>query len=470
MSTYEYIILGAGTIGLTLARYLAENNVENFIVLDVGIQSEFEQELAIAFTDEIYSGAIQGRRFGVGGTSQIWGGAFSIPSKKELENLLCPIDGTLLDFQDENIKKLASYFDIQIRNSNANFMSTKLYKTEVLWPHFSKRNTKRFIKKYISADKVITPRFVQGISALSGSNLVHTIGPGNKDVYYNGKNVICCLGALETTRLLMKSCDDRSILGRNFHDHLSIKIADGTINNKRLFFRDYFMKLKPWGFSSKRFVFDVEGISGFVHFAPKRREGGLFDSIREKFSALQRGEMNLSLNIKLSSIKEFLVFSYHLIRYQVIVGDITDKFEVYLVIDQSTIPDTTNNFLELKDEKLTINWNKKFDHQELEPVINKILLDLCGPFTVKRTEIEIQSMVDIFHPAGTTPISATKSTGSVSAFDGQVYGLKNVYVCSTSMLPKVGTFSPTGVCLMAGLEMLSRKLKLLNEVKNETKP
>ena len=458
MYDHDIVILGAGTIGLSLARYLVDAGHQDFLVIDLGNSADFADNIKVNFPNEIYDGVNKGRVFGKGGTSCIWGGAFSVPNPNDLKKQFGNIEGTILDISKRSMEHLEKYFKIKLPKYNGTKKSKMFERVGVAWPHFWNRNTNKFLKNDTISKNLVTGQFIKKIKQIDNVNQISTVSQDGEEAIFRCNTVICCLGSIETTRLLLASHVKNKLLGKNFHDHLSVKIAEGTIKNRRKFFKHYFMHINSWGFSSERYVFDINNIRGFIHFAPVRQKGGGFELLRDISLSVQKGKLLIKTKITIEHLKFLWRFTRNLVINRVIIGDYDDKFEVYIVIDQSTLSDINENQIVLDRDVLYLNWEKKNFLEKIDLIVEKAITHLIGPFSLKRIGIDINDLTDVYHPAGTTPLSRCSLHGVVSANDGSVFNLPNVYICSTSMLSKIDNFSPTGVCILAGFEMLNKIL------------
>ena len=73
----QLAILGGGTYGCYLAKRLSEELPDDYSItlIDVGDnQTRSESDIGFSSTAKKYKGAKQGRYFGIGGTTKMWGG------------------------------------------------------------------------------------------------------------------------------------------------------------------------------------------------------------------------------------------------------------------------------------------------------------------------------------------------------------------------------------------------------------
>ena len=78
---FDFIIIGSGVLGCLAYDYFASQNDKALLISESNdnfIKNEFIQT-----GSEIYSGLIKGTRKGLGGTSQLWGGAMNVSYEKE---------------------------------------------------------------------------------------------------------------------------------------------------------------------------------------------------------------------------------------------------------------------------------------------------------------------------------------------------------------------------------------------------
>ena len=73
----DIIIIGAGTIGLYLANRLCkENNNLNILIVEYGNEQSNLSEISSNSESigKTHTGTLEGRAYGIGGTSTLWGG------------------------------------------------------------------------------------------------------------------------------------------------------------------------------------------------------------------------------------------------------------------------------------------------------------------------------------------------------------------------------------------------------------
>jgi choline dehydrogenase-like flavoprotein len=112
------------------------------------------------------------------------------------------------------------------------------------------------------------------------------------------------------------------------------------------------------------------------------------------------------------------------------------------------------NRMELGEDNETLKIFYKISDEDVESVIKTHeLLDQwlqkigCGKLTFFYPKNELKNEIlkmskDGIHQSGTTRIAATKKDGVVDE-NLQVFGLKNVFVCSSSVFPVSGQANPT---------------------------
>ena len=81
---FDFIIIGAGVLGCLAYDYLCSRN--NKVLLITEDDNTTNNNNISQTGSQIYSGITSGRKKGLGGTSQLWGGAMNINFEKTFIN------------------------------------------------------------------------------------------------------------------------------------------------------------------------------------------------------------------------------------------------------------------------------------------------------------------------------------------------------------------------------------------------
>lgn len=347
---YDEIVLGLGTIG---SYYCSINTNVSRLIVDVG-----ETNLSHTFTNDKERQTdvlTRGRRFGLGGTSKIWGGQ--------------------IVFDEHYLKEQHGITSTEI-NAVKNRLGIPLSKDKAphvigYWLHYWRRNLYKKFKKRLKGQSILNGIV---LSFKEKAGLVYVeVWHDNSTSIFVSKNLIVCLGAFETSRLLYQSgviCND---IG--FDDHISVSL------NKNNLFEDFKtndapMKLRFGGIRTYRFV--PEGQVGMFHYVYKNLGINLIKELlftkQKKFTELRINEI-LSFFKSILSIVFFLrvksseySFSYDFATFDKTWGEVCfskekDKFGRYhVIVKRKELPLHFSNNEVLKDISFVCVENPEIYH------------------------------------------------------------------------------------------------------------
>jgi hypothetical protein len=239
----------------------------------------------------------------------------------------------------------------------------------------------------------------------------------NEDFDIQARRVFVCLGAIETTRILMNSAGveqsgNAEELGRNLSDHLGFKIGSVSFESLRRWapIVDYQVKLDGsrlwprWAIRNRPTKF--ESLRGFLYFSNTRK-------VNSKFCA----DLNLFIEVPNSSNRriELAATRSHLAR----IPEIRISFEV-----------SDGEWQEISQFK---DWllDQVSETQGVESVI-------AGHSFSK------ENLQTTNHPSGTHPFS--------------IQSLPNVFPLSAGLLPRASATHPTLVSMAIAVATVNRLL------------
>lgn len=316
---YDEIVLGLGTVG---SYYCSINTNISRLIIDVG-----ETNLSDTFANDKEKQTdvlTRGRRFGLGGTSKIWGGQ--------------------IVFDENYLKEQHDITEVEI-NAVKNRLGIPLSKDKAphvigYWLHYWRRNLYNKFKKKLNGQSILNG-IVLSFEEKDGLVYVEVWHDNSTSIFIS-KNLIVCLGAFETSRLLYQSnviCND---IG--FDDHISVSLKKNNLfEDFKL--NDAPMKLRLGGIKTYRYV--PVGQVGMFHHVYKNLG---INIIKELLFTKQKTLTELRINEIYSFIKSILAivfflrvksseysFSYDFATFDKVWGEVCfskekDKFGRYHII------------------------------------------------------------------------------------------------------------------------------------------
>jgi len=228
MSTdFDFIIIGSGVLGCLAYDFLASRD-SSVLLISEGNFSEGDKHITQTGI-QTYSGVSMGRKKGLGGTSQLWGGAMNVNYEKEF------IEKCQTDTIDFNIEKTRIFNFFGITNFKSNpkkkiYSSKKytIYEQEVVWPSFAKRNVFENIRRKYKDHLNLKIGSFKKVEKQGKIFRVFIQTESNNLDIFSCKKVIFCMGFLEN---IGAQLNNKEIY--KFKDHISSKI--GVISNTKNF-------------------------------------------------------------------------------------------------------------------------------------------------------------------------------------------------------------------------------------------
>ncbi len=461
-------IIGAGLVGCYLAHRLLE---ENFVItlIDMGGMDEpVPQVLADKaipiFSKEIYRGGTsEGRVFGIGGTSVVWGGAMIPPSR--FERHLCPdIDPSAQD-------RVLKTFAIKGIFASAE-KSQHLDKRNILWPAFHRKNTRSLLDTRHPNLSLIEKASVREIKFENrlAKTLVIQRGLTSFELDCSESTVILCAGMLESTRILSTPIVDhancekdesaKSFPSRDFKDHISAPLA--YLKPKSSKSMDYLLLKRPWGFESIRYDFGYGDCTGFVNVQFTREDSDAFSLLRDLALHVQSSQLGIS-------------FFLSMLRLVPKIGWVCRFFWSFYIRGYVLPPDGSKLFLNCAMAKLTygsisiekdemsIEWEVTADDERnfLEvgrQVVIEMRKQLGAIFDIEELSDEqiscnLRGTSEVFHPNGSVPFG-----GGLHEIDENTRFKKseNLFVISSAIFPEGGVSSPSFALLCLAEQLVGK--------------
>ncbi len=492
----DVAVIGGGTAGLVIAAQVARTGL-SVVCLESGGLRQFSDEHPlneVVHTHSVYPGAAHGRFRCLGGTSTRWGGALIPYLARDLVDAGWPIShGKLFTYQIA-VEKLfglsaGPYEFEEIVGPNCDTYVARMAK----WPPFRNRNVFRLLKTVLSSKH--GPTVVFNATATNfdvDASVLHCVtarAPDGSRIAVQARHVVLAAGAIETTRLLLLlsrqnpgvlTSQTEDLLGRNFHDHLSVKIGNLHPIDARCCNRLFGFHFEPNG-TMRNLRFELSESTLLRRFVPRCYAHVVFADEQDKgLSALreilrrvqQRRFPPVSTFGKLASAAPWLLRAAwcRWFERRLLYPD-EAELQVYMVIEQTPFPD---NRITLASDKVDmfgqplaqIEWSiRSPDVQNIvratdafRTMWSSSRLASIAKFVqrpLREIERALAASSGIYHPGGSTRMGISATSGVVDP-DLSVFGLRNVSVVSTSVLPTGGGANPTMMLLMLALRLVDQ--------------
>lgn len=502
----DCIVIGAGTVGCTLASQMLKLGHRVMLIEAGGLHATKDASAAdqLVQTGRVYKGATEGRAFGVGGTSSLWGGQMLEMTEYDFQGRL---NGQIPAWPIQHSELLQFYQSVaRWLGISAGWLNNSSYRPIFprgrwverfsSWISHARRNVgNRFIREFKRNVNILV------ITNTAVSELIHTdwcvsqtisgakIKLQDSDVAIRASFTVICCGVLESTRLLLKlfslpefARHKSPVLGKFFADHLSVKFAKLTFEPRNLkqinlgvmsrfdcgVMRTPRFELTP------RLQQDLSVSNTYAHFLMVTAPGSGFDLIRKILRRMQGTKEPLHLGLKalwngFSDVAGVIFWRYvHKCLY------LSPSSELYLQIDVEQIADQESCLRLADDGKLEINWKvSEQDVRSVETVGDLFLRDLANSElgallkvtkVFDRTQDGVDNIYDVYHPTGCLRMGDSPHNSVVDR-DLKVWNLTGLYVNSTAVFPSAGAANPgmTHFALTFRLaEHLAAQLKSVN--------
>jgi hypothetical protein len=477
---HYYVVVGGGTIGLPSSLWLAESTTKNVLCIEAGsctnVKKKYFGNTEIYGSN--YKGANQGRCFGLGGTSVIWGGAMAPFLAKDCDNYGWSINSNNLKkyfYKVEelfNLPKKYNWLEEIFISKKSDYIG-RYY----LWPSFKNRNVYFALKKKIKKTcnlKILSNSVVTKIDSCKNKNII-TIMQNKIEKKIVCKNLLICAGAIESTRLalLLKNKKNNQV-GSGFSDHLSAPIGRIQSNDLDLLNKEFGFKFLKKG-AMKCFRFEMSSLSNkrkkipphhlHIKFVKKKntiKDG--FYNLKLLLQTLQQGNLPTFNNIigimlNFQSIVKIIIWRF----FKKILFRSENSFaEIHLVIQQNInffnrIGLSKNERDQFKNLKPAINWKvTKFDKINILNAVkcfknfwDKELKKKFGNLIIYNNKLIVKKFKKcggIYHPASSLAFGKSKNF----CLNKNLYfrDATNIQFISTASLPTSGGANSTMMALL----------------------
>lgn len=469
---YDLCIIGSGAVGSYLAHLTCKLNSKlRILVLEAGNtipQSSKQLGIRFSHSDE-YEATSKGLRFGLGGTSSIWGGLLAVYPKESIhaedpklsnswswilkytEKHAVSVIADLLQTSHSRAKSIHEKMKLKIDDHCRQFAVA-----ESIHLPFSSRNVFSLLRHSIENRVDIVENIVVRDFEVINDGIYPTIVGVNclsygENIKYKARKYVLCAGAIESTRILMEIWRDNKHgvppddLGKGLGEHLSMDIATLRKESKIKFRRKFIPRFYNSCLTTKRLALVKYSFfnKGFLHFNLIHKNDPYY---LIRFLRDPAFEKKFSLGEACYSIVQlpFAVIS----RYLFSKIWVPMNTRVNLRLDISQIRSLKNQIF-LTDEMDVhgrhipkIHW--EISDEDVERVSESIKFISKTDFfssDVFMESVEVKNIYGAYHPVGTTMIGDHHD--SPIATDFRVKGICNLYSISSGLLPEAGFANPT---------------------------
>jgi choline dehydrogenase-like flavoprotein len=487
---YDFCIIGAGAAGIYLATRLAEGG-KRVVVVEAGgkaSKSAFELGFEPVFTAHQYSGALEGRAFGLGGTTARWGGALvphtelDIPTHNENTFAAWKSIVEAVKAHGTNVLRNLGYDHIdpfQARSLRGSSIRPLVVQPSIHAP-FRSRNFGRLLDRICLTGTITF--LLHSVAARwtvkeSGDKVqiiaVEALSSGRQRVGISAASFIVAAGALESARILLEIARDAgrplhpaAAVGCYLSDHLSAKVGDVLQPDRAA---DAFGPrfVGRW-MTSYRFIDAArdENLPRWFGHLVFEIDGAAFSIARTVLASLQQRKRPAA------SPREVVVALGGLLkladaRYRRGLLHIPRGTKVHLRLDMEQLP-VRDNCIRLGKEidaygrpRAEVHWRtSNADAERMQECATRLIKLWSKPETrlpalgSSGWLLAPSKIHDAYHPVGTCMMGEHGDAVVDTAL--RVRGAKNLWSISTGVLPSAGAANPTFtmLCLAERLSLL----------------
>jgi choline dehydrogenase-like flavoprotein len=488
---YDFIIIGGGTVGLIFAKRLKELMPNSMILVIESGSKNNEVDDANNLNHIInrgmpYTGAIEGRRRAIGGTSTVWGGAMLAFQSADMINASWPVDLKELITYESKVDDL---FGLDDGQSDCRIGSTDFVQRLCKWPSFRKRNVRNLLDNYLKKGNcydLLCDGTVVGVKSIDQKYIISVKSLKGTEIILNCRKLIISAGAIETTRLTFLIDEQNNsiitsktnVLGKFFSDHISVAVAEIIPNNISSFNKKYLFKFgKKGAMTNIRYELTEDTplrkviAPLFIHVGYSAEGETTFGYLREIYQAIQKSvRPNFNSIIRVIYGLPWLIMAiYFRFIYKIVLWPKGSRIILNIVVEQKNdfrnqINISNDLYDKIGQRKVEIDWQIfKSDKRNLitsakeacdffEMHERNILY--IKRFSVKEILRDLNNTSGIYHPTGST-IMGDDSLTSIVDCNLALHADKNIFLLSTSVFPTGGGSNPTKMLLLFAYRLAS---------------
>jgi choline dehydrogenase-like flavoprotein len=488
----DVCVVGAGAAGLLLAASLARRGVRVVVIEAGGRIGAGERAVGMEAAVEggAYRATTEGRAFGLGGTTSLWGGQLVPHSELDFRALT---DGAF-DFWRHavgivnahaglvadmlGLRPMCEWFhaeDCLPAGTAAALRARGLETVTADWLPFRKRNLSFLAERHAFDVYLNAPACAWDIGTeASGAARIRSVTAreSGKSLVAGAGAFVLAAGAIETTRILLemerrmgRPFREGAELGRNLSDHLSCRAADVAEDGRERAAGAFGPRFRDGRMRSFRFVekdAPHDAPRAFFHFIFENENPG-FALARKALLAMQARKIpHVRPGEAARGAAGVAALAWGRFARRRLYMPAGTPAHLQLDIEQT--PDPQNRIV-LSDSRdatgrprARVRWSMRpADEEGIRAAAARFLAawpgeSACFPRLVPAlghaSEVKPH---DVYHPVGTCRMG--KDAGAVVDPEARVHGAANLSVASTAVFPSAGTANPTFsmLCLAAAL-------------------
>ena len=489
-------VVGGGIAGLLVATRLAKAGLRVVVTESGGLHQEAETHdlNEVIHLGSVYQGAEHGRFRCLGGTSTRWGGAMIpfLPSDLAGEGgRAWPVTlGEIAGYQSE----VEAIFQLPPGPYERSDLAEPLdgrppshLPRLAKWPSFPRRNVARLLDAALrdpAGPEVWLNATATGFRLAPDGRLSAVVAeaPDGSTLEIRAHETVIAAGAIESTRLLLladRQHDSRlfaphDVLGRYFHDHLSVRVGTVQPTDRRAMNRVAGFRFEGGGMRNLRFepaespAVRAKVPAGFAHIVIASEKGSGFDLLRDLYRQLQKRKPPGPATVL--GLAGSLPWLARALWWRQVEGRLLYPpravLELHMVIEQ--VP-RAGNRVGLSETRIdrygqplaTIDWSvEAVDTDNLAAATaafadfwRSTTLSRLGSLTLEDGIAAAAALADgggIYHPGGSTRMGTGPANGVVDR-DLRSFAIPNLTVASTSTFPSGGGANPTMTMMMFAL-------------------
>lgn len=485
----DVCVIGAGAVGIYLAVQLASRGLHVILIEAGGATGSDATQMGFdaQFADAPYPGAINGRAFGLGGSTSRWGGLLVPHTQHDLREP-CGADfdpwshivRTVLEKADQVLKVLGypehgdffEFAQVHLGGAYGVLGASGLDAAAGLILPFRSKNLTFLLKR--KASNGLRPRIFtnavakswvieQGAGSAAQLRQLTAVAQNGNKLRVSANRFVVAAGTIESARILLEldscaSCPvvrSSAAVGCYLADHLSVTIADVADSSLKDAAKVFAPRFTSGWMRSFRFMESsapANAPRAFAHFIFDNDNPG-FVLARHVLTAMQaRRWPTISFAEAISGING--LFALVRARYVHSVLHISPGVKTYLQLDVEQTPARYNRiFLGAARDRYgrqqpVIQW--RIDDSDLDilhTTADRIIRKWPGgrgglPELVRRNaRCDSTKPHDAYHPVGVCRMGSDPE--AVVDRNLKVWGAANLWVASTAVLPSAGTANPT---------------------------
>jgi hypothetical protein len=439
----DILVIGAGIAGQAVASQILDGP-ELSLIVDAGPEFSHRSKVRIAPSSLRIAAATKFRRFGIGGTSSIWGGNLLPFTNSELATFLD--QGEIEEVQREikpglrflGVKKAEAYFSKNWHSEYLNATNSDL-KVQVLArpaagaPHI------------IPDSKTPSPhqKYIEGLWCLEirkgsqGGYIGIFESSGGSKLTIQAQKIVLASGGLESMRLLNASPDlgiDLGLLGKKFSTHLTGIVGTVSSSGESLLKSNAVEDSVAQEFHHVSFASEKGRSAWKITYLPLR------NSLLE-IPGLGR-----------ESLRVLLLF---------LLDKLTGKSTYLINVDGDQQPNMNSEVLFRNKGDLTIKatYNER-DVESYDSMKAALKSEIGSEAQLRFFSNPFRTFIGKSHHLGGTPIGASHAEGLVSS-NLELFGNPDFYVCASSVFPTFSAANPTLFLVQLALR-LGKKIRGLS--------